>query len=634
MVPISVDKTGVLAGKSVVLVSAGIRHGLVLCSDGTVAAWGAGYTNKGVSPQFGQSIVPAGLSNVVQIAGGGYHSLALVADGRVVGWGAGTTNTGANPQYGQAMIPEGLSNVTDVVGGNYHSLALKSDGTVVAWGAGATNSGISPEYGQAIVPDGLSNVVALAAGGYHSLALKPDGTIVAWGAGTNNTGISPYYGQALIPAGLSNVVMAAAGGYHSLALKFDGTIAAWGDNTYGQSSPPAGLNNVVAIAAGRYTSLALKSDGTMVAWGAGTNNTGTTPNLGQGIIPAGLAKVIALASGGFQTLALDGDGRPSLTTQPPTRTVTAGASVIYAALAAGNPPLSYQWKLDGADIPGATAAVLSLTNVQFGDAGQYGVVVSNALGAATSSNALLTVLSAPVINQQPNDQVAIVGAPVTFTVQAVGSAPLSYQWSFNRTDLPGATQSSYGFTSAQPTNAGTYSVVVSNAYGTASSSNALLAVLTPPNITSQPSNQTAVAGANASFSVQADSSTALNYQWFFNQTNLLTGSDEATLSLSNVQLVLAGNYSVVANNMAGSITSTLATLTVLIPTGILSGPTFTAGGDFQFNVAGKPGSNYVVAGSTNLAEWFPLLTNTSPFTFTDAKAVNLPTRFYRVQQTP
>jgi hypothetical protein len=126
----------------------------------------------------------------------------------------------------------------------------------------------------------------------------------------------------------------------------------------------------------------------------------------------------------------------------------------------------------------------------------------------------------------------------------------------------------------------------------------------------------------------------LNYQWFFNQTNLLTGSDEATLSLSNVQLVLAGNYSVVANNMAGSITSTLATLTVLIPTGILSGPTFTAGGDFQFNVAGKPGSNYVVEGSTNLAEWFPLLTNTSPFTFTDAKAVNLPTRFYRVQQTP
>ena len=90
----------------------------------------------------------------------------------------------------------------------------------------------------------------------------------------------------------------------------------------------------------------------------------------------------------------------------------------------------------------------------------------------------------------------------------------------------------------------------------------------------------------------------------------------------------------VVNNIAGSATSTLATLTVLMPTNILSGPKFTPGGEFQFNVAGNPGSNYVVEGSTNLADWFPLLTNTSPFTFTDADAVNLPTRFYRVHQTP
>ena len=619
---------------NVAAVAGGLYHSLALKANGTVAAWGAGYTNKGVAPQYGQSVVPAGLSNVVQVIGGYYHSLALVADGRLVGWGAGTNNTGASPFYGQLIIPDGLTNVTAAACGGYHSLALKPDGTVAAWGAGTTATGVNPEYGQSIVPAGLAGVVDVAAGGYHNLALKPDGTVVAWGAGAVNTGVTPYYGQSMVPDGLSNVVMTAAGGYHSLALKLDGTVAAWGDNTYGQSSPPAGLSNVVAIAAGRYNSLALKSDGTLATWGAGTNNTGATPNFGQGIIPPGTTNGIALASGGFQSFLLKGDGRPCLTVQPPSQTVAAGANVSYAAMAAGNPPLSYQWKLDGAEIPGATASVLCLTNLQFGGSGQYAVLVSNALGSVTSSNAMLTILSPPVISQQPSDQTAIAGAPVTFTVQAAGSAPLAYQWSFNSASIPGATQSSYSIAAAHPTNAGIYSAVVSNAYGTAPSSSALLAVILPPAITTQPSSQSAAVGGNASFSVQADSATPLNYQWYYGQTNLLAGADEAALSLTNVQPAQAGDYFVVVNNIAGSATSTLATLTVLMPTNILSGPKFTPGGEFQFNVAGNPGSNYVVEGSTNLADWFPLLTNTSPFTFTDADAANLPTRFYRVHQTP
>ncbi|MEI8044135.1 MAG: immunoglobulin domain-containing protein, partial [Verrucomicrobiota bacterium] len=619
---------------NVAAVAGGLYHSLALKANGTVAAWGAGYTNKGVAPQYGQSVVPAGLSNVVQVIGGYYHSLALVADGRLVGWGAGTNNTGASPFYGQLIIPDGLTNVTAAACGGYHSLALKPDGTVAAWGAGTTATGVNPEYGQSIVPAGLAGVVDVAAGGYHNLALKPDGTVVAWGAGAVNTGVTPYYGQSMVPDGLSNVVMTAAGGYHSLALKLDGTVAAWGDNTYGQSSPPAGLSNVVAIAAGRYNSLALKSDGILATWGAGTNNTGANPNFGQGIIPPGTTNGIALASGGFQSFLLKGDGRPCLTVQPPSQTVAAGANVSYAAMAAGNPPLSYQWKLDGAEIPGATASVLCLTNLQFGGSGQYAVLVSNALGSVASSNAMLTILSPPVISQQPSDQTAIAGAPVTFTVQAAGSAPLAYQWSFNSASIPGATQSSYSIAAAHPTNAGIYSAVVSNAYGTAPSSSALLAVILPPAITTQPSSQSAAVGGNASFSVQADSATPLNYQWYYGQTNLLAGADEAALSLTNVQPAQAGDYFVVVNNIAGSATSTLATLTVLMPTNILSGPKFTPGGEFQFNVAGNPGSNYVVEGSTNLADWFPLLTNTSPFTFTDADAANLPTRFYRVHQTP
>jgi hypothetical protein len=91
---------------------------------------------------------------------------------------------------------------------------------------------------------------------------------------------------------------------------------------------------------------------------------------------------------------------------------------------------------------------------------------------------------------------------------------------------------------------------------------------------------------------------------------------------------------VVVDNIAGSVTSAVATLTVLVPSGVLSAPVFRANGTFEFNVGGVAGGNYVIASSTNLTDWIPLETNTSPFTFTDTNAVNAPSQFYRVQQWP
>ena len=527
---------------NVVTVAGGLYHNLASRADGTVMAWGAGLTNSGTSPQLGQAIVPSGLSNVLGVAAGGYHSLALRSDGTVAAWGAGTANTGVNPHYGQAIVPPDLTNAVGVVGGNYHSVALKADGTVEAWGAGSVNTGSNPDYGQSMVPAGLSGVVAVAAGGYHTLALKADGTLAAWGAGAVNTGVSPDYGQSMVPAGLSNVVMTAAGGYHSLALKADGTVVAWGDNSDGQSTVPAGLTNVAGVAAGRYFSLALKGDGTMVAWGNNTYNQTNTPG--------SVANVVSIAGGAFQVLAIESDGRPALTTQPGNQTVAAGANVIYAAMAVGSQPLSYQWQVNGTNIPGATAAVLSLAIVQLDDAGAYSVTVTNAAGAVASSNAVLTVLVPPGITTQPACQTVCAGSPVSFTVGAEGCLPLFYQWQFNSAAIAGATQSSFNLLSVQPGDTGIYSVIITNA--------------------------------------------------------------------------------------AGSVTSGEATLMVLLATtpGILSAPVYGANGVFQFNVGGAGGGNYVISCSTNLTDWLPLETNTSPFTFAATNALNVPLQFYRAQPSP
>lgn len=147
------------ASGSLPFASAGTLHSAVLNADGTVSAFG--------SNQFGQTTVPAGLSNVVAVSAGGYHTLALKADGTVAAWG--------NNHGGQATVSVGLTNVVAISAGGSHSLALRTDGTVVAWG----DNGLY----QCNVPAGLTGVVAISAGDSHSMALKADGTVVAWGRG-------------------------------------------------------------------------------------------------------------------------------------------------------------------------------------------------------------------------------------------------------------------------------------------------------------------------------------------------------------------------------------------------------------------------------------------------------------------
>ena len=83
-----------------------------------------------------------------------------------------------------------------------------------------------------------------------------------------------------------------------------------------------------------------------------------------------------------------------------------------------------------------------------------------------------------------------------------------------------------------------------------------------PVITVQPTNQTVIVGGTATFGVTVAGSAPLSYQWYLNQTTLLTGATNATLSLINVQVSSAGNYSVTVKNAAGSVVSSNAALTV------------------------------------------------------------------------
>ena len=110
------------------------------------------------------------------------------------------------------------------------------------------------------------------------------------------------------------------------------------------------------------------------------------------------------------------------------------------------------------------------------------------------------------------------------------------------------------------------------------------------------------------------------------------GATNSTLTLSDVQLADAGNYAVDVTNSADSITSAVATLTVVVP--LLTSPAHVPGGQFQFTVMGESGVAYVIQVSSDLADWISIYTNTSPFTFIDPNANNFPQGYYRALPLP
>ena len=178
-----------------------------------------------------------------------------------------------------------------------------------------------------------------------------------------------------------------------------------------------------------------------------------------------------------------------------------------------------------------------------------------------------------------------VGSTAAFSVTAVGTVPLQYQWWVNGTNrlkngtikngptISGATTNVLIISNAQTTNSGNYTVVVTNIDGSVTSSNAFLTVTNvPPAITRQPMSQTNGVGTTVTFAVTATGTAPLSYQWQVDGTNLvngavkngptISGATTTNLTIKNAQTNNGGNYTVIVTNYGGSVTSSVAILTV------------------------------------------------------------------------
>jgi len=262
-------------------------------------------------------------------------------------------------------------------------------------------------------------------------------------------------------------------------------------------------------------------------------------------------------------------GPPAIIAQPVATDVTAGQPAHFSATASGTSPLSFQWLRNGVAVNGATSATFDTAPTTLDDDGAvFSVVVTNALGKATSATAALHVVPAAAvqIQQAPQDQNVDAGQSAHFEVAATGSPTLTYQWLKNGEPIDGAIGTSYDTpVLGVEDNAALYSVAIRNPVSQLVSPTARLTVnpARPPSIVGQPVSAVINPGQPATFTVTVDGSAPFHYQW--SKDGHVVGDDAATLTIAAVQPADAGSYAVTVSNLAGQVTSTAATLRLAPP---------------------------------------------------------------------
>jgi alpha-tubulin suppressor-like RCC1 family protein len=486
---------------------------------------------------------------VVTNGGGAVTStVAPLTVGTVAAWG--NIGQGASLPIWPAA---GLSNVVQVAAGSSYSLALRQDGTVYFWGNNLQVSNALPN---------LSGVVGIAAGPSHALALLSNGTVRAWGSNS--------FGQTNVPVTLSNVFAVAAGSAHSAALRVDGTVVVWGGSLVDvQTNIPAGLMKVTSIDAGGSQTLALREDGNLIAWG------GRTPYP----VPLDVKNVMGFSVGpgnSMLNLVVTSNGlvRAWGATSNATN-VPANVSNIIAVEAAGNTDnylavaLAVRSNRTVTSWGGGFSSSSILTNVP---AGLSNVITLS--GGISHALALVDNNGAPLILRPPIGGTFYSGRDLVLKAKVVGTAPLSLQWFKNGNPIPGGNNETLLLTFAQPSDAGSYHLIASNALGVAQSVAVPVTIADQaPVLMSQLQSRFAYYGSPFSVGASVIGSGPITFTWLQNGTPTYSGTNDLVFDRALPQH--GGAYQLIVSNPFGSVTSAVSLITFSRVANWGSGPSLT-----------------------------------------------------------
>jgi autotransporter-associated beta strand protein len=437
----------------------------------------------------------------------------------------------------------------------YTGGSVTSSRAVTLNGLGATFD--IPSSGTTLTQSGVISGSGVAIGDFGGLTKIGPGTLVL--------SASNYFTG---PTILSNGVLVINGtnAYNASTWK-GGTLAVYGGTLEGNGviGGPVAVKSAGVIAPGTSVgTLTLGTNFTMEAGSSASFEVANTPAASDLIVVQGNLAVT---------------------------NATISLSILGSPLAAGTYTLiQYSGSKSGSFNPTPVIAAGSIDGspvIDDSTPGQINLVVSHNL----------------VITTQPADTVVSTNSPASFTVAATGTAPIAYQWYFyglNTSNAPNsltdATNATFTIASAQSSDSGYYSIVITNNYSAITSRFASLLVGNVAPVVSGPSDQTVIAGNNASFSASVFGNPTPSLQW---QTNAIdvTGATSSSLTLSAVPFALNGTtVSLIASNIAGIVTNS-ATLTVIVSPAIITQPTnlvVTSGATATFVAAasGVPAPSY------------------------------------------
>ena len=515
-----------------------LAAGPIVLNNGTLLYSGAGEasTRPIVLSGVGGTINVAGSATITQtapiISGGGANCaingipLNLGDWGGLTMSGSGTLVLAANNVYngptvvnGGVLLIDGINSLTGTSAGTNYS----GGGTVTVnggtfGGTGTVSGAVDVKNGGAIAPGNSTGTLTLGAGltlengstsvfqiasGVTASSLSVQGNLIA----SNSTVVINVTGSSLQP--MTNTLITYTG---TLSGSFNPTVVITGGS----------VNGSISI------------------------DTSTPGKVNLDVIP----QVV-------------------ITSQPADLIVSTNSPATFNVTATGSSPLYYQWYYYGNSTnntpmaeAGATNSTFTITNAQSTDTGLYVVVVSNSYNVVMSRFATLIVGNvAPVLNG-PFNETVIQGNSVTFNATVViANPPPIFQWQTNGVNVNGATALSLTLNNVQfSLNNATISLIASNAAAMVTN-NSTLTVLVTPVITPQPANVTVSVGGTATFVSGATGVPTPNLQWYENGKPL-AGQIGSTLSIPNAQGSNIGIYDLVATNTAGSVTSSVVTLTV------------------------------------------------------------------------
>jgi alpha-tubulin suppressor-like RCC1 family protein len=283
LVPVAVDRSGVLSGKTVVSISTGNIYSCALASDSNVYCWGNNGNSQLGNNSTTQSLVPTGIymsgalatKTIIALSSGNTHSCVIASDNNAYCWGYGLAgelgnNANVTSSVAVAVTKTGVlsgKTILKISSGNTHSCAIASDNNAYCWGYGVKGSLGNNVFGSSSVPVTVytagvlsgKTIASITTGLDSTCAIASDGNAYCWGDGNfgqlgNNTSAT----QSSVPVavsrsgGLSLVAATSISASYKYACLTGAeyNIYCWGDDTNNQLTSALGTTYIPLVIAG------------------------------------------------------------------------------------------------------------------------------------------------------------------------------------------------------------------------------------------------------------------------------------------------------------------------------------------------------------------------------------------------